>query len=289
LAAGYNEPGGSEYIYLVTGDGDFTANTGGADYGDSFVQLTPALTPSSYFTPYEQACMNISDLDFGSGGVMLIPDSGSTYYAIAAGKQGFVYAMNRANPGGYTAPTNSSCPATGTNANLETFQSSPHAYYTTPVSWNSELYYIPMSSALVRYQLNLTTPPTCLYSPVCTGNTTKTSTVFQYGTNLSISSSGTTTGTAVVWAASGNGWPTAATPAQTVLYAFDAEHTVSKQVPLLWKSSMCPTRDQTGNAIKFVLPTIANGYVYLGDMDPTDSTNTRGELDMFGLTTAVCD
>jgi hypothetical protein len=73
------------------------------------------------------------------------------------------------------------------------------------------------------------------------------------------------------------------------LYAFDAEHTVSKAIPELWDSTKCPTRDQTGNAIKFVLPTIANGAVYLGTMDRTDPTNTRGELDVFGLTSAACN
>jgi len=289
LAAGFDSPSGSSYIYLVTGDGDFTANTGGSDYGDSFVKLTTALAPSSYFTPFAQACMNPADQDFGSSGVMLIPDSGSTYYAIAASKQGIVYSMNRANPGGYTAPTNSTCPATGTNANAEYFQGSPHAYYTTPVSWNSYLYYIPMSSAISRYPLNVGTKSVCLFRPICTGNTTKTSVVFSYGTNLSLSSSGTTTGTAIAWAAKGNGWPTATTPGSVILYAFDAEHTVSKTIPELWDSTKCPTRDQTGNSTKFVLPTIANGFVYLGSMDRTDTTYTRGELDVFGLTSAACE
>jgi hypothetical protein len=289
LAAGFDSPSGSTYIYLVTGDGDFTANTGGSDYGDSFVKLTTALTPSSYFTPFAQACMNPADQDFGSSGVMLIPNSGSTYYAIAASKQGIVYSMNRANPGGYTAPTNSTCPATGTNANAEYFQGSSHAYYTTPVTWNSYLYYIPMSSVISRYPLNVGTKSICLFRPICTGNTTKTSVVFSYGTNLSLSSSGTTTGTAIAWAAKGNGWPTATAPGPVILYAFDAEHTVSKTIPELWDSTKCPTRDQTGNSTKFVLPTIANGFVYLGSMDRTDTTYTRGELDVFGLTSAACD
>jgi hypothetical protein len=289
MAAGYDSPGGSTYIYLSTGDGDFTANTGGSDYGDSFVKLTTSLIPSSYFTPFGQGCMNINDQDFGSSGVMLIPDSGSTYYAIASSKQGIVYGMNRANPGGYSPPTNSTCPATGANANLQTFQGSPHAYYTTPASWNSYLYYIPMSAALYRYSLDVVTPPKCLFTPICTGNSIKSSALFTYGTNLSISASGTTTGTAMVWAASGNGWPTVSTPAPALLHAFDAEHTVSKAIPELWNNTMCPTRDQTGNATKFVLPTIANGIVYLGGMDPTDTTNTRGELDVFGLTSATCN
>jgi hypothetical protein len=112
---------------------------------------------------------------------------------------------------------------------------------------------------------------------------------FEYGTNLSLSASGTAEGTGIVWAALGNGWPTALTPAPVTLYAFDAEHVVSKAIPTLWNSSQCPTRDQTGNSTKFVVPTIANGMVFLGSMDPTDTTNTRGRLDVFGLTSAPCN
>jgi len=285
-----DSPSGSTYIYLVTGDGDFSANTGGSDYGDSFVKLPTSLgAPSAYFTPFAQACMNPADQDFGSSGVMLIPDSGSTYYAVAASKQGIIYAMNRANPGGYTAPTNSTCPATGTNANAEYFVGSPHQYYMTPVSWNSQIYFISMKGPIAKYQLNLNTPPVCLFSPICTGNIVKSAVNFQYGTNLSASASGTTTGTAIVWAAKGNGWPNVTPPAPVTLYAYDAEHVVSRNMPELWDSSKCPTRDKTGNSTKFVLPTIANGVVYLGSMDPTDSTNIRGELDVFGLTSAACN
>jgi len=289
LAAGLDSPGGSTYIYLTTGDGDFTANTGGPDYGDSFVKLTTGLVPSAYFTPFAQACMNPADQDFGSSGVMLIPDTGSTYYAVAASKQGVIYAMNRANPGGYTAPTNSTCPATGTNGNVQYFTASTHQYYMTPVTWNSLIYFISMKGPIARYQLNLNTPPICLFAPICTGNIAKSAVIFQYGTNLSASSSGTTTGTAIVWAAKGNGWPNVTPPAPVTLYAYDAEHVVSKNLPELWDSTMCPTRDKTGNSTKFVVPTIANGTVYLGSMDPTDSTNTRGELDVFGLTSAACN
>jgi hypothetical protein len=296
LAAGLDSPGGETYLYLLTGDGDFTANTGGSDYGDSFVKLSTALVPSSFFTPFSQACMNVEDLDFGSSGVMLIPDSGSTYFAVAPSKPGAIYAISRANPGGYTAPTNSTCPASGTNLNVESFQGSPHHFYTTPVSWNSLVYFIPMYEPLSKYALNLgdskhsldlAAPSGCILVPICAGGVVKSTITFQYGTNLSLSSSGTTTGTAVVWAASGSGWPTEPL-APVVLYAFDAEHNVAKAVPELWDSTKCPTRDQTGNATKFALPTIANGMVYLGSMDRTDPTNTRGELDVFGLTGSSC-
>ena len=79
-------------------------------------------------------------------------------------------------------------------------------------------------------------------------------------------------------------------PISAVLYAFDAEHVIAPHtIPVLWSSIKCPTRDKGGNATKFVVPTIANGSVYLASMDPTDTTNTRGQLDAFGLTGATCN
>jgi len=295
LAAAADSPGGNTYLYINTGDGDFTANTGGTDYGDSFVKLTTTLAnvPNGYFTPYAQACMNAGDEDFGSGGVLLFPDTGSNFYAVAAGKDANLYVMDRANPGGYTSPTNSTCPATGTNADQEYFLGvTGHGYFTTPVYWNSLLFYAPTSAPVVRYHVSLTAPPTCTPSPICQKNTASTLNSFSYGTGLSISSLGNTTGTAVLWAVNGNGWPRSGTnaPAPAVLYAYDAEHTIAPHnLAELWDSAKCPTRDKAGNALKFTVPTIANGFVYLGSMDPGDSTNTQGELDIFGPTSAACN
>jgi hypothetical protein len=291
IAAGPDSPTGSTYLYVVTGDGDFNANTGGSDYGDSFVKLTTSLSPTAYFTPYAQACWNPADEDFGSGSAMLIPvsDSGSTYYGIATSKSGVVYAMNLASPGGYHPPRNSSCPAVGTNLDVQSFMGSSHQYYTTPVSWNSQMYIVAMYDSITKYQLNAGTVGTCHDVPICIANAVTTAVTLQYGTNLSLSSSGTTTGTAILWAAASNGWPGTTAPAPAVLYAFDAEHVISSAIPELWDSVKCPTRDKPGNGTKFTLPTIANGMVYLGSMNPNDSTNTEGELDIFGLTTAACN
>jgi len=147
---------------------------------------------------------------------------------------------------------------------------------------------VAMFDQIAKYRLNLSTGG-CHSGPICTNNVAKTAVTLQYGTNLSLSSSGTATGTAILWAAAVNGWPTATAPAPAILYAFDAEHTTAGTIPELWDSTKCPTRDKPGNGSKFVLPAIANGFVYLGSMDPTDTTNTRGELDVFGLTTAACN
>ena len=288
LAAGLDAPGGNNYLYVATGDGTFDVNNGGADYGDSFVKLTPLLTtvPKGYFTPFNQACLNPTDEDFGSSGIMLTPNVTSNYYAITGSKTGVVFVMNRANPGGYNPPTNHTCPATGRNLNQEYFQGSNRSYFSTPAYWNLHLYFVPNQKPLVRYRLSQSCDP----GPVCTSAMAKTAFNFQFGTLPAISSAGNSSGTAVVWAASGNGWPSANSPAPAVLYALDGEHeNPAGTIPELWDSTQCPARDQAGNAVKFVTPTIANGKVYLGTMDPTDSTNTRGELDVYGLTSGACN
>jgi hypothetical protein len=287
IAAGIDSPNGQTFLYVNTGDGTFDVNNGGLDYGDSFVKLTTSLTtvPNGYFTPFNQACLNPFDGDFGSGGVLLTPNLSSRYYAVTASKSGTVSVMDRASPGGFTPPTNHTCPATGTNHNQEYFQGATRQYFTTAAYWNLHLYLTPLVSPLTRYQLS----PTCNPGPICTTGT-DTSSVKLGFSSPSISSSGNTTGTAILWVQSGNGWPPSKNgPAPAVLYAMDAEHvTPPNTVPELWDSTQCPARDTPGNATKFVTTTSANGMVYLGTMDPTDSTNTRGELDVFGLTSAPC-
>src|SRR5215469_14186776 len=55
-------------LFLVTANGTFDANSGGPDYGDSFVKLTPngsSFSVSDYFTPFDQANLSANDVDLG--------------------------------------------------------------------------------------------------------------------------------------------------------------------------------------------------------------------------------
>src|SRR6266851_3922432 len=67
-------------LYFETGNGSFSAQTNGGDYGDSFVKLstTGGLTVLDYFAPSNQASMAANDLDLGSGGPMLLPDAAAS-------------------------------------------------------------------------------------------------------------------------------------------------------------------------------------------------------------------
>ena len=55
-----------------------------------------------------------------------------------------------------------------------------------------------------------------------------------------------------------------------MLYAYDATHILT----MLYSSAQNAARDAAGNAVKFTVPTVANGKVYVG---------TSTEVDVYGL------
>jgi hypothetical protein len=285
LAAGVDKKGGNQHIYVSTGDGTFDAEIGGANYGDSFVELTTNLTVAGYFTPYRQYCDDIADLDLGSGGVMLIANgagSSTLDFALANGKDGNLYVLDRSDPGGYAGPAGNICltPA-GLDWNHETVAASTKLFYSTPAYWHGNVYSVANNSPLQKYTIG----KNCAPGPLCQIAKANSSFNFGYGPAPVVSSNGNTRGTAIVWSLNGTG-PSTAT---AVLRAFDAEHVAaSNTLPELWNSKQCPARDRPGNASKFAVPTVANGRVFVGTRDPTDTAKSRGQLDIFGAVTTAC-
>ena len=90
-------------VFVVTGNGDYTHP--GSDWGQSVLKLSPALRVQSYFTPSNYAGLNDGDVDFGSGGVMLVPHVAGNKgpdTAVAIGKSGILYLLNQRSLGGLT-------------------------------------------------------------------------------------------------------------------------------------------------------------------------------------------
>jgi hypothetical protein len=94
------------------------ANTGGPDYAESVLKLSPngttvtgasapVLPVLDYFTPFNQAALSAADLDQGSGGVLLLPQQpGSPQMLVQTGKTGTIYLINGNNMGEFNSSTN---------------------------------------------------------------------------------------------------------------------------------------------------------------------------------------
>jgi len=90
------------------------------------------------------------------------------------------------------------------------------------------------------------------------------------GATPAVSANGTSN--AIVWAIDSTqyGFPDQASPGPAVLHAFDATDVANE----FYNSTMAAgNRDTAGSAVKFAVPTIANGKVYIG---------TQTELDVYG-------
>jgi hypothetical protein len=90
-------------IYFVTGNSDYSGTTINSvtNVAESVVQMSADLsTVKSVFTPDNASDLEQGDVDFGSGGVMLLPPQtkpASSGLAVAAGKDGNMYFLNSDN------------------------------------------------------------------------------------------------------------------------------------------------------------------------------------------------
>jgi hypothetical protein len=252
-------------IYFISGNGDFNLNvTGGVNASDSIVKISPQLKVLDYFTPFNQLCLEQTDADLGSGGILVVPD---TNEFIQSGKEGRIYVLNTSSLGEYTPDPNLSCAATSTERQRtdidkvvqELPPSTVGGIYTTPAYWNGNVYFTGANDHTKAFSFSngkLSTAPTSQSSE---------SSAFSGGGAI-VSSDGTASGTGIVWTnnTQGLGQP-------GVLHAYDATD-LSKE---LYNSNMDPGRDALDSYVKFAAPIVANGEVFV----PTaESLNIYGLL-----------
>jgi len=228
-------------VFIATGNGAFDANSGGIDFGDSFLKLTPSgasLGVADYFTPYNESTLNSQDLDLNSGGVTLLPDQSGSYphQALIAAKDGNMYVLNRDNLGQIHANDNSQALAI-----LHVGQAWTSASY-----WNGNVYVAPAYHYMNAY-------------PMANGMVSGTSqsssaiTWFYPGATPVISANGGSNG--IVWAHERTGDNNVG-----VLHAYDATNLKNE----LYNTNMAPNnRDIIGTGTRFSIPLVANGKVYL--------------------------
>ncbi len=252
-------------IYAMTGNGALTIGSGGFSYGDSFVKVSPTGSILDYFSPSDQVTLNTRDLDLGSSGVLLVPD---TNLVVGGGKEGKLYVVDTdtGHMGGFNTTDNV----------VQEFQVTPGTDMHiggTPVYWNGPngafMYTWGDTDHLKQFhfanRLFATTPIS--QSAIA---------ALQDGAGqMSISANGATPGTGILWSAMASSGNSDTQTRTGILRAFDASD-VTKE---LWNSDQNAARDAVGNRAKFVSPTIANGKVYLATFS--------GVLDVYGLLSAT--
>ena len=235
-------------LYYVNGNGTFDANTGGPDYGDSFVRLNAALQVQDYFTPFNQSCLNAGDQDLGSGGPLLVPGANAL---IGAGKEGRPYVVSTTNMGGYTADPNLTCngSAEENRTDIDKVQQelppgTVGSDFSTPAFWNGPsgqyVYLTSVNGPSWAYSWSngkLSTTPT---STSASGN----------GGSPVVSSDGTAAGTGIVWKIDYG----------STLHAYDASNLADE----LYNSNQDASRDSLSGYVKFSSPVVTNGEVFVG-------------------------
>jgi hypothetical protein len=253
-------------ILFVTGNSDYSGTTydGVTNIQESVVKVSPDLTTAlDLFTPSNQSSLDQGDQDFGSGGVMVLPDQPGSipHLAVAAGKYGDMYFMNEDDLGGYSTLANN---VLGT--------------YVIGGCWCGESYFVDPKDGAARVvssggaQVNvwkLQTSP----SPTLTGiihSPTLRSGYQDPGFFTSISSNHNAT--PVIWALSR---PVSQQSDEIVLYAFNPESSGATMARLFsGAAGVWPNLNGNANLV----PVVANGKVFVA---------SYRQLRIFGLTPAA--
>lgn len=250
-------------VLFVTGNSDFSGTTydGVSNIQESVVKVSPDLTTVlDLFTPKNQASLDQTDADFGSGGVLVLPDQPGTtpHLAVAAGKAGSMFLMNEDALGGFSTQTNNVLGA-----------------YNIGACWCGQSYFVDPSDGLGRVVASggskvlvykVQTSPKVALVPT-SQSAALNATVQDPGFFTSISSNGTSN--PIIWAVSR---PTSASGHPLSLYAFNPESVTKTTMKMLFHGQAGTWPNTTGNSN--LVPLVANGEVFVA---------THNQLRIFGI------
>jgi hypothetical protein len=246
--------------YFATGNGVFDAfPRGGLNFGNSVVRLKlqsgRTFSVLDYFTPYDQEALNVSDIEPGSGGVVLLPKLSALQgkqLMVVTGKSGTIYVLDAAHMGKFNPE--------GDTGIVQSIPLASAGVWGTPAWWNGTLYVGGTWDTLKAFKFDAQS------SNFAVVPESQSSTTFQFpGPTPSISANGNRNG--IVWIIQADGYVDGS---PEILRAYDATDLTRE----LYNSNQDPQRDSPGGAVKFAVPTIANGKVYVG---------AKGRLSVYGL------
>jgi len=246
-------------LYLPVSDGDYDGVT---NWSDTVLKLSASsLAVSDFFTPYNQAYMQVNNKDLGSSGLLLLPDlpSGKQLLVLAS-KLGTIYLLDRSNLGKYC----STC--TSTDIQIEQEISTALAgVYNSPAYWKGNVYFAGRGDYLKQFLFDASGAGMLSTQPIA-----QSPAVIGYpGATPSVSANGDAAG--IVWVLDNSTWLSACCQ---VLRAYSADNVGTE---LYNTGQAANNRDVPGAALKFNVATIANGRVYVG---------SQANISIYGLIAA---
>jgi hypothetical protein len=258
-------------LYLATGNGTFdSTNVPATELGDSIIKLNANLALLDYFTPYDQLNMSNGDRDLGSGGVLLLGNQGGNYpnLLLQSGKTGTLYLINRDQ---MTTGNSHYCSISCGNTDPQIVQEVQYAnngMWSSLAYWNNNVY---LWGAGEGTSVDYLKAYSLTNGVLSTAPTSKSAIAIGFpGATPVISSNGTANG--IVWVIdSSNNGTDGSIMGAAVLHAYDATNLSHE----FYNSTQAAgNRDQAGDAVKFTVPVVINGKVYVG---------TSSEVDVYGL------
>ena len=244
-------------LFVATANGQFDSSiTPPINYGDSIlrIDLSQGPTVQDYFTPADQSTLDMNDQDLGSGGIaMLFNQSGpNPDLLVQVGKEGVLRVVNRDNMGHFNSSTDSNLQDVGGNGSV----------YGSPVYFNGKIYVWGSGEYLKAF--------TVTNGVLSTSPTDEATDLFGFpGSTPTISANGTSN--AILWAMNSSNWSESGGPGGPgILYAYNPSDLAAGS---LYNTFQNGSRDDPGGAIKFEVPVVANGKVYVG---------AEGQLSVYG-------
>ena len=241
-------------IYFTTGNGRYD---GTKNFSESVIKLSPTGALLDWFTPFNASLLDANDIDMGSAGTIILPDSVASaahpHLALATGKIAILYLLDisQASPGQtkmgrFNSSTNNDVQEVIPVPPPNTTQLDG-GNYGVPAYWNGNIYTTGQNYPLSQFTIS--------NGVIATPQHATSSNLFPpRGGVPAVSASGTTNG--VVWIIDYTAWPT---NGPSILDAYDATN-----VGTMLYSSPSSGTGAAGPSVKFTVPTVANGKVYVG-------------------------
>ncbi len=256
-------------IFLSTGNGLFDNSSNklpalalNNDFGESFVNLNPTtLAVQDFYTPSQNALWSQNDLDISSGGITVIPDGagpiGHPNVLIGFDKLAHLWMIDRSNMSGFSPMADNTVQYLDLPTPYSCFS---HCLSMTAAFWNGTLYASQIGTPVVALPISAglvaSSPAVAPAHPVAAPSSQSSETYGYPGTSPMISA--TPTGPAILWTLD-NVANANALQGPAVLRAYDASN-----LSTTLYSSNTLVQDMSGGAVKFTVPIVANGHVYVG-------------------------